>query len=219
MTRVLIADDHEMFRELLRIAAQARPEFAIVGEAGDGRGAIELAERLRPDIVLLDYRMPSEGNFEMLVRSVIGTSGSPGVIVLSGFASEDIARNAATAGARGYVLKTTRLVAVFDAVRTVASGGVWIDPGLPRKVFALFQDQTASATGQDPGIARLTRREREVLACIAQGINNREIARKLCVSEPTVKTHITRIFVKLQVDNRVAAALAFYSREAGSLDA
>lgn len=219
MTRVLIADDHEMFRELLRIAAQARPEFSIVGEAGDGRGAIELAERLRPDIVLLDYRMPSESNFENLVRAVIGTSGAPAVVVLSGFASEDIARHASTAGARGYVLKTTRLVAVFDAVRTVAAGGVWIDPGLPRKVFALFQDQTAASAGQDPGISRLTRREREVLACIAQGINNREIARKLCVSEPTVKTHITRIFVKLQVDNRVAAALAFYSREAGVLDA
>jgi DNA-binding NarL/FixJ family response regulator len=216
MTRALIADDHEMFRELLRIAAQARPDFTVVGEAGDGTTALELAERLRPDLVLLDYKMPFAGSFEALVRAIIATSGAPRVIVLSGFASDDIARSAANAGASGYVLKSTRLSAVFEAVRAVAAGGVWIDPGLPRKAFALFQSTTAQASGQTTGIATLTRREREVLACVAQGINNRDIARKLCVSEPTVKTHLTRIFAKLGVDNRVAAAVAFYARESAT---
>lgn len=217
MTRVLIADDHEMFRELLRLASQARSELTIVGEAGDGEGALELATRLRPEIALVDYRMPLRGPFEDLVREIAAVPGNRGVIVLSGFANEAVARGAAMAGARGYVLKSTRLAAVFDAVRVVSAGGVWVDPGLPRKLFSLFQERAFERNGQPSPMSALTRREREVLACVAQGRNNRDIARALCVSEPTVKTHLTRIFAKLGVENRVAAALAFYARDPAAL--
>jgi two-component system nitrate/nitrite response regulator NarL len=132
------------------------------------------------------------------------------VIVLSGFASPDIAARAAAAGARGYILKSTRLYAVADAIRTVMNGGIWIDPNLPRQVFDVFQRNSAPADQHQDGLKQLSRREREVLACVAQGIGNREIASKLTISEKTVKTHLTRIFAKLDVKNRVSAALLFH---------
>jgi DNA-binding NarL/FixJ family response regulator len=212
MIRILIADDHEMFRELLRLAIRTQADLEIVGEAGDGRSTVDLVERLKPDIVLLDYRMPQVSCFATLVREVQGACATVRVIVLSGFASADVAKGAALGGARGYVLKQTKLRGVFDAIRAVQSGGIWIDPGLPRKIFDLFQRHSAVQSAQPDGLNGLTRREREVLGCVAEGASNRAIATRLCVSEQTVKTHLTRIFAKLSVANRVAAALTFYGR-------
>jgi DNA-binding NarL/FixJ family response regulator len=213
MNRILIADDHEMFRDLLRIAVKTLPDLEIVGEAGDGPTAVALAGRLSPDLVLLDYRMPNVGCFATLLRELHGACATARVIVLSGFASVDIARAASEGGARGYVLKATRLRGVFDAIEAVRAGGVWIDPGLPKKVFDAFQRRAEQADGRADGLGNLTRREREVLGCVAEGSTNRDIAHKLHVSEQTVKTHLTRIFAKLSVANRVAAALAFHGRE------
>ena len=214
MTRILIADDHEMFRELLRLACRAQSDFEIVAEAGDGAQVLELVERTRPDVVLLDYRMPYRGTFANLVGELRRRCPVAQVVVLSGFASADIARHAAEGGASGYVLKRTRVSAVFEAVRAVRAGGVWIDPALPRKAFDAFRDRPTAANELAPGMASLTRREHEVLSCVAAGSSNRDIASKLSVSEQTVKTHLTRIFAKLAVQNRVAAALAFYGRSA-----
>lgn len=215
MTRILIADDHEMFRELLRLAVGTQPDLEIAGESGDGRTTVDAAARLRPDVVLLDYRMPHVACFATLVREILGACATSRVVVLSGFASTDIARAAADGGARGYVLKQTRVRGVFDAVRAVSAGGIWVDPGLPPKVFDVFQRHAAEASGHGDGLAALTRREREVLGCVAQGSSNRDIAERLCVSQQTVKTHLTRIFAKLEVANREAAALAFYGRAPG----
>lgn len=212
MTRILIADDHEMFRDLLRLAVRTRPDLEIVGEAGDGPSAVAMTARVSPDVVLLDYRMPDVGDFAALLRDLHAACAGARVIVLSGFASVDIARAASEGGARGYVLKATRLRGVFDAIETVRAGGVWVDPGLPRKVFDVFQRRAEQAEGRADGLGSLTRREREVLGCVAEGISNRDIARRLHVSEQTVKTHLTRIFAKLSVANRVAAALAFHGR-------
>lgn len=214
MIRILIADDHEMFRELLRLAIKTQVDLEIVAEAGDGPTACALCARHRPDVVLLDYRMPQVGCFASLVRELHGACANARIVVLSGFASPEIARAAASGGAAGYVLKATRLRGVFDAIRAVSAGGIWIDPGLPRKIFDVFQKNVAEAEGRNQGLAGLTRREREVLGCVAEGSSNRDIALKLHVSEQTVKTHLTRIFAKLSVANRVAAALAFYGREA-----
>jgi len=211
MTRVLIADDHEMFRELLRLAIGTQPDLAIAGEAGDGQSAIDAALRHTPDVVLLDYKMPYVACFASLVREVQRASPASRVVVLSGFASVDVARSAASEGARGYVLKQNRLRGVFDAIRVVVAGGVWIDPALPPKVFETFQRTAADASGQHQGLALLTRREREVLGCVAAGSTNRDIATRLCVSQQTVKTHLTRIFAKLEVADRGAAASAFYA--------
>lgn len=215
MVRVLVADDHAMFREMLRLALPRSGDVEVVGEAADGQELGLMVHRVGPDVVLLDYKMPHVRNFTDLVREVRQSPAEPQVVVLSGFGSPEIASRAAEGGARGYVLKSTRLVAVADAVQTVARGGIWIDPGLPRKIFDIFQRSTCpegNGDGAQSGMAGLTRREREVLACVAEGTSNQEIARKLCISEQTVKTHLTRIFAKLEVKNRLAAALAFFGR-------
>lgn len=212
MIRVLVADDHAMFREMLKIALPRTGDIEVVGEAGDGQELANVLYRIHPDVVLLDYKMPYVRDFAALVRDLRRDYPDTEIVVLSGFASEDIATRAAEGGARGYVLKSTRLSGVADAIRAVAGGGIWIDPELPRRVFDVFQRAAGNGT-QATGLADLTRREREVLASVAEGISNQEIAQKLCISEQTVKTHLTRIFAKLAVRNRLAAALAYYGRE------
>jgi len=213
MIRIVLADDHAMFREMLGIALQRDGTIQVVGEAGDGQELLECVDRFRPDVVLLDYKMPNVRNFTELVQQIHTQHPATQVIVLSGFDSTEIATRAAEGGARGYVRKSTRLGAVADAIRIVAKGGIWIDPNLPRKVFDIFQRQSGDTEAAAAnGMEGLTRREREVLACVAEGISNQAIARKLCISEQTVKTHLTRIFAKLDVKNRLAAALLFYGK-------
>jgi len=217
MIRIVVADDHEMFREMLSIALPRGGEFQIVGEAADAEDVRSVVHRLQPNVLLLDYKMPLVKGFAKLVGELRDSSERTYVVVLSGTASSDVARQAADGGASGYILKSTQLSAVADAVRTVAAGGIWVDPSLPRKVFDVFQRRAHGSEGRaDSGLAALTRREREVLACVAQGISNHEIAERLCISEPTVKTHLTRIFAKLSVKNRISAALAFYNRDQGN---
>jgi DNA-binding NarL/FixJ family response regulator len=213
MIRVLIADDHEMFREMLRLALPRAGDLEVVGEAADGEELQAVARRLQPDVVLLDYKMPHVPSFATLVQRLRSLSPDCQVVVLSGFSNQEVAASAARGGASGYVLKTTRLAAVADAVRSVAKGGIWIDPHLERKVFETFQRHAGAVNGEtEQSIGRLTRREREVLSCVAEGSSNLDIAHKLCISERTVKTHLTRIFAKLEVKNRLAAALAFYGK-------
>ncbi len=212
MIRVLVADDHAMFREMLRITLPRRGNVEVVGEAADGEDLCNLVHRTHPHVVLMDYKMPHVTDFAALIQQVREQYVDVQVIVLSGFASTEIAARAAAGGARGYILKSTRLEAVADAIQAVASGGVWIDPSLPKKVFDIFQRETSGQETDATGQTDLTRREREVLACVAQGISNHEIAQKLCISEQTVKTHLTHIFAKLAVKNRLGAALAFYGK-------
>jgi len=202
-----------MFREMLRIALPRGGDLEVVGEAADGQELPDMVDRTRPEVVLLDYKMPHVRNFTELVRQLSTRRAAARIIVLSGFASSDIATQAAAGGGRGYVLKSTRLDAVAEAIRVVAAGGIWIDPNLPRKIFDIFQRNTTSPAAAVAARGGLTRREREVLTCVAQGISNLEIARKLCISEQTVKTHLTHIFAKLAVKNRLAAALAFYGEQ------
>jgi DNA-binding NarL/FixJ family response regulator len=203
-----------MFREMLRIALPRNGDLEVAGEAEDGRELVTVVDRVRPDVVLLDFKMPHVRSFSALVEQIRSKHPDTEVVVLSGFGNIEVAEAAAAGGARGYVLKSTRLAAVADAVRTVAQGGIWIDPHLERRIFDIFQRQTNASSGGDDGLAGLTRREREVLSCVAEGISNQEIAQKLCISEQTVKTHLTRIFAKLDVKNRLAAALAYFGKHA-----
>lgn len=213
--RVVLADDHAMFREMLRTALGRSGRIEVIGEADNGQEARQAAVRLSPDVVLLDYDMPQVRNFGALVRQMRAAPRPPQVVVLSGYASAEVALHAAKGGARGYVLKSTRLASVVDAICTVARGGLWIDPSLNRQVFELFQRSAPRTDAAPDGLHGLTRREHEVLAQVAQGNSNDAIARKLCISEQTVKTHLTRIFAKLEVKNRLAAALAFLGSRAG----
>lgn len=221
MIRILLADDHVMFREMMRIALPKAGDIEIIGEAGDGQQLLSVLGRLRPDVVLLDYKMPFVRDFRALLDQLLRRDPSTRALVLSAFANLDMVTRAADGGARGYVLKTTRLASVIDAVRAVAAGGVWIDPSLPRRLFAEFQRRAAGPAEPATADAGLSRREREVLACIAYGASNRAIAAKLSISHETVKTHIRHVFAKLGVRNRVEAALVFLGkggplREAGS---
>jgi DNA-binding NarL/FixJ family response regulator len=216
VVRVVLADDHQMFREMLHAALPQSGRIEVVGEAQDGQEIRRVAARSAPDIVLLDYDMPQVRSFTALVRQLRAGEYAPQVVVLSGYASDEVALHAAEGGARGYVLKSTRLAAVVDAICTVARGGTWIDPGLNRRVFEIFQRAGSSTEGPREGLSGLTRREHEVLAQVAQGISNDAIARKLCISEQTVKTHLTRIFAKLAVKNRLAAVLAFLDTHTAS---
>ncbi len=213
--RVVVADDHTMFREMLLIALPRAGDLEIVGEAADGREVEAVVDRARPDVVLLDYRMPQVRNFTSLVREIRSRHPRVQVVVLSGLCSEEVAASAGDGGARGYVLKSARLSAVAAAVRTVGAGGVWIDPALPPAVFETFRCHAGRATGITGALGRLTRRELEVLAAVAGGMSNHQIAKRLFISDQTVKTHLTRIFAKLQVRNRLAAALAFYEKPLG----
>lgn len=201
---------------MLRLALPRSGAIQIVGEAADGVEVRRVTARMRPAVLLLDYQMPHVRSFTALVQQIRGEPDPPEVVVLSGLGSLEVALRAAEGGARGYVLKSTRLAAVADAVCTVAKGGMWIDPSLDRKIFEAFQRAMPLAANQPEGLHGLTRREHEVLAQVAQGISNQEIARKLCISEQTVKTHLTRIFAKLEVKNRLAAALAFLETRPGA---
>jgi DNA-binding NarL/FixJ family response regulator len=196
---------------MLRIALGRTGEIEVIAEAGDGHQLIQVLYRARPDVLLLDYKMPHVRDFRALVEQICGRYPSIRILVLSGFATEKMAVDAAEGGAHGYALKSTRLAVVLDAIRSVAAGGVWIDPSLPRRVFDGFQ-RAAAGPVAGAEASGLTRREREVLACVAQGGSNTDIARKLAISEETVKTHLRRIFAKLGVKNRVAAALMYHGK-------
>jgi DNA-binding NarL/FixJ family response regulator len=214
MVRIVLADDHAMFREMMRIALAKAGEIEIIGEAGDGQQLLDVLHRLRPDVLLLDYKMPYVRDFRALLDHVLQRDPTARALVLSAFANLDMVTRAADGGARGYVLKTTRLSSVVDAIRAVAAGGVWIDPSLPRKLFAEFQRRAGPSPGDVALDAALSRREREVLACMAHGASNRAIAAKLSISQETVKTHLRHVFAKLGVRNRVEATLVFHGKAA-----
>jgi NarL family two-component system response regulator LiaR len=199
--RILLVDDHAVVREGLRGFLELQDEFEIVGEAEDGEEAVREAERLRPDVILMDLVMPGldgVGAMEALRESLPGAR----VIVLTSFADDDRLLPAIQAGAAGYLLKDAQPAELARAVRAAHAGEALLDPS----VAARLVDVIAQAPGSDPG-EQLTPREREVLALIAQGRPNKLIARELEISEKTVKAHVGRVLEKLGVSDRTQAAL------------
>ena len=216
MIRVLIADDRGLFREMLSLALRRLGNFRIVGETCNDADAIERAQRDRPDVVLLDYQMPRSQSFASTIAEIRSTTPAR-VIVLSGHASMAIAAEAARGGAHGYVLKTTSLRILVEAVQAVVQGARWVDRDLGPQAAELFRnlEPAGAAPGRMTvshlGLNALTEREGEVLRYVASGRTNQEVAVALRISEETVKTHMTRILAKLGVSSRMAAALAFHS--------
>lgn len=208
--RILIADDHTLFREGLRALLASVPDMEVVGEAASGQETIALATDIKPDVILMDIQMPDLNGIEA-TRRLLRVQHQIGIIMLTMFEDDDSVFAAMRAGARGYVLKGADQNAVLRAVRAVANGESLFSPEIAKRLMHFFSGLAPGAPLE--AFPELTAREREVLALIAQGYTNAEIAAKLTLTVKTVRNHVSNIFSKLQVADRVQAALR--AREAG----
>jgi DNA-binding NarL/FixJ family response regulator len=208
--RVLIADDHPLFRDGMRGLLDEVDDTQVVGEATTGEEAVELAEKLQPDVILMDIKMPGINGIEA-TREILHTSPHIGVLVVTMFEDEDSVFAAMRAGARGYLLKDARGEEVLRAIRAVNDGEAIFGPGVAQKLMDFFSTEKPAAPPRS--FPELTAREEEVLSLIAQGYGNKEIAERLFLSLKTVRNHVSNIFTKLQVADRVQAVIR--AREAG----
>ncbi|QEV19240.1 response regulator [Streptomyces alboniger] len=211
--RVLIADDQMMVREGFSVLLNAMPDIEVVGEAVNGREAIERVRDLAPDVVLMDIRMPELNGIEA-TREIIASEGEAKVLVLTTFDLDEYVYQALRAGASGFLLKDASARQLADGVRVVASGEALLAPTVTRRLITEFsklaQAPRLSAAAQAQQYGELTERETEVLVLIAQGLSNAEIASRLVVAESTIKTHVSRVLVKLGLRDRTQAAVFAY---------
>ncbi|GAA3022894.1 two component transcriptional regulator, LuxR family [Actinokineospora globicatena] len=206
--RVVLVDDQELMRVGFRMVLGAQEDMEVVGEAGDGRAAIELADKLRPDVVLMDVRMPVLDGVE--ATRVITEAGTSKVLVMTTFDLDEYALSALRNGASGFLLKDTPPDALVSALRSVASGDAVVSPSVTRRLLDRFLGPGGGELRDAAVLDVLTEREREVLVLMAQGLSNTEIARKLFLSEATVKTHVGRVLSKLDLRDRVQAVVLAY---------
>jgi DNA-binding NarL/FixJ family response regulator len=209
-TRILIADDHALFRNGLRALFASVPDVEVVGEASTGEEAITQAIDLQPDVVLMDIQMPRVNGIEA-TRRTLQVSPHIGVIVVTMFEDDDSVFAAMRAGARGYVLKGADQEEILKVIRAVANGEALFGPKIARRIMNFFAAPKPTTPAE--AFPELTNREREVLNLIAQGRSNTEIATRLYLSQKTVRNHISNIFTKLQVADRAQAIVR--AREAG----
>jgi DNA-binding NarL/FixJ family response regulator len=208
--RILIADDHLLFRDGLRALLKAAPDMELVGEAATGDEAVALAETLQPDVILMDLKMPGLTGIEA-TRHILQASPHIGVLVVTMFEDDASVFAAMRAGARGYVLKGALYDETLRAIRAVGSGEAIFSPSVAIRLIDYFADLRPSAA--PPAFPGLTPREREILTLLAQGCTNERIAARLVLSPKTVRNHVTNILDKLQVADRVQAIIR--AREAG----
>ncbi|MEV8529108.1 response regulator transcription factor [Streptomyces sp. NPDC052000] len=216
--RVLLVDDQPLMLVGLGILIGSTSDLEVVGEAGDGREAVRLVRELRPDVVVMDIRMPGMDGIEA-TRQATAEPDPPKVLVLTTFDDDEYVYGALRAGASGFLLKSMALDAILDAIRVVAAGDALIAPSVTRRLIADFAETSATpaapaapepntepAADSSP-IAGITYREREVLALVGQGLSNTEIAERLVISAATAKTHVARLFAKLEARDRVHLAI------------
>lgn len=204
--RVLVADDHGAIRAGLRLMLDGADGITVVGEAADGATAVTNARALRPDVVLMDIRMPGMDGIEA-TRAIVA-EGLADVLALTTFDLDDYVRGVLAAGAVGFLLKTVGAAELVDAVRRVAAGDGVLAPEVTRRLLAdLVAAQAPAPPPPAAGIDDLTVRERDVLACLGAGMSNAEIGRALDITEATTKTHVTRVLAKLDCASRLQAAL------------
>jgi DNA-binding NarL/FixJ family response regulator len=212
MIRVMLVDDQAMVRVGFRMILETEPEFTVVGEAADGAEAVELAERCRPDVILMDVRMPRLDGIEATARILARTTeGGPRVLILTTFDLDDYVYAALRAGASGFLLKDAPAEQLIEAIRVIGRGDAVLAPSVTRLLIEEVARRPAVDPAQvAPGLADLTDRELEVLRLIARGRSNGEIAEELYLGEATVKTHVGRILTKLDLRDRVQAVVVAY---------
>jgi DNA-binding NarL/FixJ family response regulator len=212
--RILLADDHTMFRSGLRAVLDTQPDFACVAEVSDGRAAVAEITRLRPDIAILDVRMPKLDGLAAAEAVLAAGVNETRILVLTTYDTDEYVYRALAAGASGFLLKSLPPEELVAAVRVAARGDALVDPSVTRRLVARFTASIAPATTPietqstpAPGLHRLTARENEVLLLIAAGYSNSEIGARLYIGDETVKTHVSRILAKLGLRDRVQAVV------------
>lgn len=203
MIRLLIADDHLIIRQGLRLILETEEDFEIVAEANDGAEALQLCELHQPDVVLMDLRMPGMDGLTA-IEKLREQQPDVAVVILTTFNEDDLMLRGLQAGARGYLLKDTDRVALFDTIRAAARGETLLKPEIMARVLSLASGNRQASKGSLSTI-ELTEREQEVLAAVARGERSKEVAFHLGISERTVKAHLASIYGKLGVDSRAAA--------------
>jgi len=202
LIRVLLADDHRLFRDGLRALLDSVPDFEVVGEAGSGEEVVAKAAGVRPDVILMDLQLPGMNGIEA-TRRILRAQPDVGVLVLTMFDDTDTVLASMRAGARGYILKDADEEALLRSIRAVATGEALLGPAVAERLMRYLAGATPSAVrAAFPG---LTDREREVLALLAQGLSNRELADRMGISLKTVRNHVSNILAKLQVADRTEA--------------
>jgi DNA-binding NarL/FixJ family response regulator len=210
--RVLIVDDQALVRAGFRMILESETDIEIVGEAGDGLEALEAVQEHRPDVVLMDIRMPNLDGLEATRRIVDADGEAPRVLMLTTFDLDEYVYEALRAGASGFMLKDTPPEKLVAAIHVIASGDALLSPAITKRVIEEFIRRPPSSMPPErpPKLDELTARELEVLGFMARGLSNAEIARDLFVSETTVKTHVARILMKLDLRDRVQAVVFAY---------
>lgn len=213
-SRILLADDQALLRQGLQMMIDAQPDMEVVGQACDGADAIELAAELMPDIVMMDLRMPRLDGIEA-TRRICGSGGASAakVIVLTTFDLDEYVAGALSAGASGFLLKDAPPADIIAGIRVVAAGDALLAPSVTRRLLDRFATRPEITNlAPPPGLDLLTAREREVMRLVVRGLSNAEIRNELYLSEPTVKTHVGRILMKLGVRDRVQLVVLAYER-------
>ena len=218
--RVLVVDDDALVRSGLLMILGGAPDIEVVGQAEDGRAAVAATDGLRPDVVLMDIRMPVLDGLEATER-IASTQRPPHVIVLTTFDADDYVARALGAGASGFLLKDTPPASIIEAIRRVVDGDPMLSPSVTARLIAQLRAQTGPGAAPDRAqrardrLAVLTDREREVALAVGRGLSNAEVAASLHLSVPTVKAHIGRLFAKLGCDNRVQIAICVHDAGTG----
>jgi len=209
--RVLIADDQPMVRAGLRMILELEPDIDIVGEAADGNEAVAVAAATEPDVILMDVRMPNLDGLEATRRIVGSREDGPRVLILTTFDLDVYVYEALASGASGFVLKDIEPEKLVDAIRVIANGEALLSPTVTRKLIEEFVRRPPEVVRPSPReLEQLTAREAEIMALVARGLSNAEIAAQAFVSEPTVKTHVARILMKLGLRDRVQVVVYAY---------
>jgi DNA-binding NarL/FixJ family response regulator len=208
--RVLIVDDQALVRSGFRLILETRADIEVIGEAGDGREAIGLAQELAPDVILMDIRMPLVDGIEA-TRRIVASGSATRILVLTTFDLDEYVYAAIRAGASGFLLKEVRPGDLIDAIRLIAEGNALLGPTVTRRLLDRFASSDSNVRPDPTIIAALTEREREILELVASGLSNAELAQRLFLSEATVKTHVSNVLRKLGVRDRVQAVIAAYN--------